>query len=294
MDAAKGCTCLMVSLGFVTCAKDHSTITIGSKNFIDQMLLGEIVAQPLEQRLGRPVRRKLNLSGMILTHRALITGEIDLYSEYTGTALTAILQLPPSTDATALLGRVRDESRTRFGVQWPDPLGFNNTFAMMIRRSDAQRCHIESLTDASRYAPGWCLGVGYEFQQRPDGLSKLISTYHLLLIGTPKTTNLGLLYQALEQRDGNTVAGNSTDGLLAALDVAVLHDDHGCFPAYQAALLVRNDALQREPILEQALRERSGRFTDEIIRTLNHQVILRRGNMQEVAKQFLQGSGALK
>ena len=177
---------LCVSACIAGCTREHP-ITVGSKNFTEQVVLGEIVAQHLEHRLGRPVSRKLNLGGTMLAHQALLRGEIDVYPEYTGTALTAILKLPPAHDPVAGITLVRGEYQARFGLQWMPPLGFNNTFAMVVRGDDARKHKISTLSDAARYAPGWTLGVGYEFQQRPDGLAGLQKTYHLPIHGTPKT-----------------------------------------------------------------------------------------------------------
>src|SRR5450755_1666525 len=141
-------------------------ITVGSKNFTEQIILGEIIAQHLERRLGGKVNRKLDLGGTMLAQQALINGEIDLYPEYTGTALTAVLKLPPSSDPAGVLERVRAEYRKRFRVEWLSPLGFDNTFAMVVRGSDARAQKIETLSDAARRTQGWSLGVGYEFLQR--------------------------------------------------------------------------------------------------------------------------------
>lgn len=287
MGGTKTLAWLILILGLAGCSQNQPTITVGSKNFIEQVLLGEITAQHLERRLGRKVERKLNLGGTLLAHQALVKGEIDLYPEYTGTALTAVLHQPPSFDPMAVLAQVTGEYQQRFGIAWLPPLGFNNTFAMVIRKADAQTHHIESLSDAVRYQPGWALGVGYEFQQREDGLSSLLKTYHLPLTGPLKTMDLGLLYRALEQQEVNMVAGNSTDGVLSVLDAVILRDDRACFPPYQAALAVREDALKREPLLEPALTELSGTFTDAIMRRLNYLVVVEHRSVREVAEQFL-------
>ena len=149
------------------CSKTRP-LTVGSKNFTEQVILGEILAQHLERRLGRKVDRKLNLGGTLLTHQALTSGELDLYPEYTGTALTAVLKLPPASGPAEVLARVRDEYRRRWRIEWLDPLGFNNTFAMAIRGDLARRENFATLTDAARRPGGWILGMGYEFQQRPE------------------------------------------------------------------------------------------------------------------------------
>ena len=285
--------CLIVGLwaaGIVGCTKEPP-ITVGSKNFTEQVILGEIVAQHLEHRLGRHVDRQLNLGGTMLAHQALVNGDIDLYPEYTGTALTAILKLAPTSDPAAAMALVRAEYQARFGVEWMDSLGFNNTFAMVIRGEDVRKSKIATLSDAARYSPGWNLGVGYEFQQRPDGLAGLLKTYNLPIAGSPKTMDLGLLYKALEQQQVNMVAGNATDGQLSVLDVLVLGDDKQYFPPYNCALVVRNKTLEAHPPLRQALTELAGLFTDLTMRKLNYQVDGAHRPVREVAEQFLRDAG---
>jgi osmoprotectant transport system substrate-binding protein len=285
--------CLIVGLwasGIVGCTKERP-ITVGSKNFTEQVILGEIVAQHLEHRLGRHVDRQLNLGGTLLVHQALVNGDIDLYPEYTGTALTAILKLPPAYDPAAAMALVRAEYHTRFGVEWMDPLGFNNTFAMVIRGEDARKSKTATLSEAALYRPGWNLGVGYEFQQRSDGLLGLLKTYHLPILGSPKTMDLGLLYKALEQQQVNMVAGSATDGQLSVLDVLVLRDDKRYFPPYDCALAVRSKSLEANPPLRQALTELAGLFTDLTMRKLNYQVDAAHRPVREVAEQFLRDAG---
>ncbi len=279
--------------GLTACARDKP-ITVGSKNFTEQVILGEIVAQHVSLRLSQRVDRKLNLGGTLLAHQAMLQGGLDLYPEYTGTALTTILKLPFTSDPAEALARVRLEYETRFRIYWLDPLGFNNTFAMVIRGEDARKSRIESLSEAARYAAGkegWRLGVGYEFQQRPDGLPGLLKTYKLPLKGSPKTMDLGLLYKALEQKQVDMVAANATDGQLAAMDVTVLKDDRRYFPPYQAALTVRADTLAAHPGLKDALALLSGKFSDEIMRALNHQVDGKHRPVSEVAVTFLRAAG---
>jgi glycine betaine/choline ABC-type transport system substrate-binding protein len=275
------------------CTKERP-ITVGSKNFTEQVVLGEIVAQHLEHRLGRRVDRQLNLGGTLLVHQALLNGDIDLYPEYTGTALATVLKLPPDHDPAAAMALVRAEYQTRFGVEWMDPLGFNNTFAMVIRGENALKNKIATLSDAVRYNPGWILGMGYEFQQRSDGLAGLLKTYNLPIQGSPKTMDLGLLYKALDQRQVSMVAGNITDGQLSVLDVLVLQDDKRYFPPYDCALAVRRASLEANPPLRQALKELTGLFTDRTMRKLNYQVDGAHRPVREVAEEFLREAGLLR
>lgn len=287
----------LIGAVLAACAKGRSLL-VGSKNFTEQVILGEIVAQHVSLRLSQRVDRKLNLGGTLLAHQALVQGGLDLYPEYTGTALTSILKLPPPSGMAPadVFAKVKDEYQRRFNIEWLDPLGFNNTFAMVIRGDDARRHKIESLSDAAQNTPskdGWRLGVGYEFQQRADGLPGLLKTYKLPLKGSPKTMDLGLLYKALEEKQVDMVAANATDGLLSVLDVKVLRDDRLYFPPYQAALAVRADALAAHPSLKSVLDLLSGKFSDEIMRSLNYQVDGKHRPVNEVAMIFLRAAGFL-
>lgn len=279
------------------CARDKP-ITVGSKNFTEQVILGEIVAQHVSLRLSQRVDRKLNLGGTLLAHQAMLQGGLDVYPEYTGTALTAILKLPLSAipvrgGAAEVFAKVRAEYLSRFRIHWLEPLGFNNTFAMVIRGEDARKYRIETLSDAAGHANGWTLGVGYEFQQRRDGLPGLMKTYKLPLKRSPRTMDLGLLYKALEQKQVDMVAANATDGQLSVMNVKVLKDDKRYFPPYQAALTVRADALAAHPGLKEALDLLSGKFSDEIMRALNYQVDGKHRPVGEVALTFLRAAGFL-
>ncbi|HEX7615981.1 MAG TPA: glycine betaine ABC transporter substrate-binding protein [Thermoanaerobaculia bacterium] len=273
------------------CARPRSLV-VGSKNFTEQEILGEIAAQQLERRLGAPVMRKLGIGGTLLAHAALVAGEIDLYPEYTGTALTAVLKLPVAKDPKAVFETVAKEYRGRFRLVWLAPLGFDDTFAMVIRGADARAERLETLSQAAARKRPWVLGVGYEFSQRPDGLSGLQKTYALPIEGTPTSMDLGLLYAALEQGQVDLVAGNSTDGLLAERDFKVLEDDKRSFPPYEAAFVAREELFSKEPRARAALEELSGRLTTAAIRRLNNLVVGKHRRPADVAKEFLDGLAA--
>jgi len=281
--AAAGALLLLSASG---CSRSRP-LTVGSKNFTEQIILGEIIAQQLERSLGEKVDRKLDLGGTLLAQQALRNGAIDLYPEYTGTALTAVLKLPPSSDAAAALDRVRSEYHKRWRLEWLDPLGFDNTFAMVVRGPEARAQGIETLSQAARRKQGWTLGVGYEFLQRPDGLRGLLETYHLPLAGPPKSMDLGLLYSALEQKQVDMAAANATDGMLSVLDVEVLRDDRHYFPPYQAAVIARADALAAHPAMRAALDKLSGRISAAAMRNLNYQVDGKHRPVAAVARQWL-------
>ncbi len=260
-------------------------VVIGSKNFTEQALLGEIVAQHLERRLHIAVGRKFNLGGTLLAQGALTAGAIDLYPEYTGTALTAVLKRPPSKDPSSVLAEVRQQYERQWRLRWLEPLGFNNTFAMIIRGEEARK-GIKTLSQASA-AHAWRFGAGYEFKQRPDGLAGLLHAYGLRLEGDAVTMDLGLLYAALKSRKVDMIAANSTDGLASVLDVAILEDDRHYFPPYQCALVVREDSLGRVPGLQDALGELSGKLPDAVMRKLNFEVDGEHRPPAQVASRFL-------
>jgi len=280
MDRKKTLPCL-IALLLASCARQPA-IVVGSKNFTEQVLLGEILAQQIERTLGVRVVRQLDLGGTLLAHEALVRGDIDLYPEYTGTALTAVLKQPAQSDPNAVLASVRDAYHRQWQLAWLDPLGFNNTFAMIVRRGE----NLATLSAAARAHP-WRLGMGYEFRQRPDGLAGLLKAYPLRLSDDPVTMDLGLLYAALDSRKVDMIAANSTDGLISVRDVTVLQDDRAYFPPYQCAAVVREATLARYPGLRAALERLSGRLSDAVMRRLNYQVDGQHRPAADVAAEFL-------
>jgi osmoprotectant transport system substrate-binding protein len=266
-------------------------IVVGSKNFSEQALLGEIVAQHLEARTHRSVTRRFYLAGSYICQQSLLAGRIDLYVEYTGTALTAILHDPLESDSAAVLQRVRSEYQRRFGLEVLPSLGFNNTFAIVVRGEDARRLHLKTISDAAPYTRGWRAGFGYEFMERPDGFAGLARMYGLAFRETPRILDLGLLYRALLEKQVDIVAGNSTDGLLAARDLAMLEDDKHYFPPYEAVPVVRADALGRFPEMRAALLELAGKIDDEEMRKMNYEVDGEHRDVPDVAREFLRVKG---
>jgi osmoprotectant transport system substrate-binding protein len=261
-------------------------IVVGSKNFTEQLLLGEILAQHLEKKLGVPVERRLNLGGTLLAHEALVAGSIDLYPEYTGTALTAVLKRASSGNSASVLDAVRLAYREKWRLEWLAPLGFNDTFAMIVRGETARREKLTTISSAAA-AHAWNLGVGYEFEQRPDGLGGLMKTYGLRTAAPPVTMDLGLLYQALGSGRVDLIAANSTDGLAAAMDVTILEDDRHYFPPYECAVVVRAETLRRFPALRGALEELGGKFSDARMRKLNFEVDGKHRSPADVARSVL-------
>lgn len=263
-----------------------TTIVVGSKNFTEQVLIGEITARQIERRLGVEVDRKLNLGGTLLAHEALRGGSIDLYPEYTGTALTAVLKQPIVKDAKTAFDTVR-QGYLPWRIEWLPPLGFNNGFAMVVRSDTARAQHLSTLSDAARRGNPWRLGVGYEFTQRPDGLNGLVQTYGLRLDGQPLAMDLGLLYPALQANKIELAAASATDGMLMKSEFSVLDDDLHYFPPYECAIAVRQETLTRYPRLKAILTELSGRISNTTMRRMNQLVDVEHKSAAQVAADFL-------
>jgi len=266
-------------------------IVIGSKNFTEQIVLAELLAQHIEARTGLAVERKVNLGGTLICQQAMRAGEIDLYVEYTGTALTAVLNEKPSGDPAEVYDRVKKAYAERFGFELTEPLGFNNTFAMVVRGEDAQQFHLRTISDIAPYAPRWRAGFGYEFMERPDGFRGWAETYQLRFAQSPRIMDLGLIYRALKEKQVDIVAGNSTDGLIDALGLVVLVDDRHYFPPYEAVPIVRRQTLERHPELRAALRELGGKISEAEMRRLNYAVDGEHRDVAQVAREFLRAKG---
>src|SRR5579863_871540 len=259
---------------------------IGAKNFTEQVVLGELLAQQIEAKSGLKVERRFYLAGSYICQQALVAGRIDAYVEYTGTALTAILKQPVDRDPARVFSTVQRLYESRYHVTAGPPLGFENTFAMVIRGDDAQRLHLSTLSQAAQYTPQWRLGVGYEFEQRPDGLPGLSAAYGLRFAAPPRTMDLGLLYRALEAHQVDMIAANSTDGPIQAFALTALEDDRHYFPPYQAVPLVRAEALRRWPQMQTALDALAGKITAEDMRAMNEAVDGEHRDPAEVVRAF--------
>jgi osmoprotectant transport system substrate-binding protein len=263
---------------------DHPII--GAKNFTEQVVLGELLAQEIEAKSGIKVERRFYLAGSYICQQALVSGRIDAYVEYTGTALTAILKQPLDRDPEAVLDTVRRLYASRYQVAVGPPLGIENTFAMVIRGDDARRLHLTTLSQAAKYTPDWRLGVGYEFEQRPDGLAGLSAAYGLKFAAPPRTMDLGLLYRALNSHQVDMIAANSTDGPIQAFGLVALEDDRRYFPPYQAVPLVRAEALRRWPYIKDALDALAGKVTADDMRAMNEAVDGQHRDPAEVVREF--------
>jgi osmoprotectant transport system substrate-binding protein len=264
----------------------QSKITIGSKFFTEQVVLAELLAQHIEAKTGIPVIRKTNLGGTLLVHKALLAGELDLYVEYSGTALTTVLGETPHGDSAAVYNRVKQLYADRFHLDVTEPLGFENTFAMVIRGDDAKNLHLQKISDIAIIAPKWRAGVGYEFLERPDGFPGLSKNYGLHFAESPKVMDLGLIYRALVDHQVDIVAGNSTDGLVDSLGLFALEDDRHYFPPYDAVPIVRQATLARFPQLRAALADLAGKLSASDVRRLNYAVDARHQDAAAVVRAF--------
>jgi osmoprotectant transport system substrate-binding protein len=283
---------LLLCLPILGCSPPHpNAIIIGAKDFTEQTLLGELLAQEIQARTHLKVERHFYLAGSYICQQALLGGRIDAYVEYTGTALTAILKQPIERNPHKVLATVRRLYQQRYQIAVLPPLGFQNTFAMVIRPSTAKRLHVSTLSQIAPYTSKMRLGVGYEFQTRPDGLRGLEQTYHLKFAGTPRVMDLGLLYRALLDHQVDMIAGNSTAGPIAAHHLVILKDDKGYFPPYQAVPLVSDAALRRWPQIKPAIEALAGKITESEMRQMNEEVAGQHRDPAAVVREFRKEHG---
>jgi osmoprotectant transport system substrate-binding protein len=237
------------------------------------------------ERRGVNVERRFNLGGTAIAHQALVSGSIDAYVEYSGTSLTAIFDQPPSSDAAAVFARIRDRYAA-LGITAMPRLGFDNTFAILVRAGDAERLGLKTIGDLNRFA-GARAGFGYEFLERPDGLKGLSAAYGLRFAGEPRTMDLNLIYRALAAGEIDVTAGDMTSGQIAALNLVVLEDDRHYFPVYEAVPLVRANVLQRYPAVAAAVRALEGRISGDDMRRMNYAVDAGKKDPFQVVRAFL-------
>lgn len=266
-------------------------IVIGSKNFTEQAVLGEIFAQRVEAKTSLRVERRFYLAGTFICHQAMLAGRVDVYPEYTGTALTAILKEKPEGGQKQVYERVKTEYERQFNLTLGPPLGFNDTFAIEIRGEDARRLNLKTISQASAHTPQWRPGFGYEFMERPDGFKGLAATYGLRFKEAPRIMDLGLLTRALKEKQVDLIAGNTTDGLIPALDLFVLQDDRDYFPPYEAVAVMRGEMLAHHPDVGHALDELAGQISDQDMQQMNYAVDGQHRDIKEVVREFLKHKG---
>jgi glycine betaine/choline ABC-type transport system substrate-binding protein len=266
-----------------------SVVRVGSKDFTESVILAELLAQMLEAR-GLAVERRFELGGN-LCHDALVAGQIDSYPEYTGTSFTAILKHQPITDPRAVYDQVKREYAERFAVETSPPLGFSNDFAILVRGRDARKLKLSTISDAIPHAPQWRAGFGQDFMSRPDGYEGFSHAYDLRFASRPREMDLSLTYRALAAGEVDIIAGNSTDGLISALDLTQLSDDRHYFPPYEAVFLTRRDALARANALGEVLQKLGGAISTEEMRRLNYEVDGNKRAPAEVVREWRQRKG---
>lgn len=276
----------MLLAGAAMTARSRATIVVGSKNFTEQLILGEILAQQIERETGLAVQRKLNLGGTLICDRALLTGDIDVYVEYTGTALTAVFGENPSNDRGSVLETVRRRYAETGRTLLPG-LGYDNTFAILVRGRDARAHGLRTVSDAARLAPRWRAGFGYEFLDRPDGYRGLAAAYGLTFRTPPQAMDLTLTYRALASGGVDLIAGDATAGLIEGLDLVHLEDDRGYFPPYDAVPVARAATLLKHPEVKRALEGLGGRITAEDMRRMNYAADAMRRDPAAIAREFL-------
>jgi len=266
----------------------ENRIVVGSKNFTEQAVLGEIFAQELEAKTSLHVERHFYLAGSFICQQAILAGRIDIYPEYTGTALTAILKEKPVGTAEDVYLRVKSEYEKRFELTLTPPLGFNNTFAIEIRGEDARRLNLKTISQAAGYTPQWRPGFGFEFMERPDGFKGLAATYGLRFQEQPRIMDLGLLNRALKDKQVDLIAGNTTDGLIPVFDFFVLEDDRHYFPPYEAVPVIRQETLHLHPEVGNAIAQLAGKISDQDMQQLNYAVDGEHRDVKQVVQEFLQ------
>jgi glycine betaine/choline ABC-type transport system substrate-binding protein len=283
---------ILVALLFSSCESSHSDrVVVGSKNFTESLILGELLAQQIEAHTHLKVERRFYLAGTYICQQALLAGRIDVYPEYTGTALTAILKEQVGGDKAGVYQRVKSEYETHLGLTLGPPFGFNDTFAMEIRGDDARRLNLRTLSQAAAFAPQWRAGFGYEFMERPDGYAGLAAAYSLHFAAPPRIMDLGLLAPALKDHQIDMAAGNATDGLIPALDLFVLEDDRRYFPPYEAVAVIRQQTVQQHPEVARAIAELGGKISDHEMQQLNYALDGQRRDVKDVAHEFLRSKG---
>jgi len=269
--------------------RTSAPIRVGSKDFTESIILAEMLAQELEAR-GAAVERRYELGGN-LCHDALVGAQIDAYPEYTGTSFTAILKHQPVSDARAVYETVKRDYADQFKIEVSAPLGFSNDFAILVRGTDARSLNLRTISDATVHARGWRAGFGQDFMSRADGYRGFSRAYQLQFAARPREMDLSLTYRALAAREVDLIAGNSTDGLIAALDLVQLEDDRRYFPPYEAVFLSRREALERHPALAAALASLAGSITTDAMRLLNYKVDGQKRAIPDVVREWRQGKG---
>jgi osmoprotectant transport system permease protein len=267
-------------------------IVIGSKNFSEQLILGNMLADLIENKTNLEVERKLNLGGSQVAFSALNSGDIDVYVEYTGTGLVNILNKSPQSDPDKVYDLVQKEFNSKYGIKWLAPIGFNNTYALAVRPDTANQYNLKTISDLAKVSDSLILGPTLEFPNREDGLIGLEKTYNMKF-NDVKAIDGGLRYTALDNHKSDVIDAFSTDGLLEEFGLQVLEDDKNFFPPYYAVPIIKEETLKQHPELEEALNSLAGKLNDDKMRKLNYKVDSLKESPAKVAKEFLEAEGLL-
>jgi glycine betaine/choline ABC-type transport system substrate-binding protein len=288
MNKGKVFVAMLVGLlGIYACGGGEEKVVIGSKEFTEQVILREMMAALIEGNSDINAEQKF-LGGTLICFNSLKNGSIDLYAEYTGTALTAILKQQPMTDPQKVYDTVKDAFKQKHGLVWLKPLGFNNTYTLTMRRDQAQQLGVQKISDLETHKDALASGFTHEFLERPDGYPGLVKHYAFELGKNPKGMDPGLMYKAIAEGDVDLICGFATDGRIPAFDLVMLEDDKQFFPPYYAAPVVRSDALEKYPELTDTLNKLAGRIDNKVMAQLNYQVDEKGRQAAEVAREFLQ------
>ncbi len=286
-------TLVIISALISGCGKSSGTVVIGSKNFTEQIIMGNMLATLVEKNTDLKVDRKLNLGGTDVAFNALKSGDIDMYVEYTGTGLVNILKKPTQNNSDAVYNEVKKDFKEKYNLDWLEPIGFNNTYTLAISPSVEEKYHPKTISNLKKISSNLVLGSTMEFTERPDGYPGLKKTYNIKFKSV-KGMDSGLRYPAIEKGDVDVIDAFSTDGMLKAYNLTVLKDDKNFFPPYYAAPLVRDDTLKKYPELKDVLNKLAGQINDETMRELNYKVDKLGEDPRTVADDFLKSKGLIK
>lgn len=283
---------LLPSVVLTGCSSSN-TVTVGSKDFSENIVLGEIFAQLIEAKTDLKVIRKLNMGGTFVNFEAIKNGQIDLYPEYTGTALTAQLKMDVITDADETYRIVSEEFDKQFNIKWLKPLGFNNTYTLAVTNEIFETYRIETFSDLAAISENLVFGAEHEFFDRQDGFDGLVKTYGMKFKGEPKKMNVSLKYQAMGSGDIDVTDAFATDGQIKQYNLKVLKDDKNFFPPYYAAPIIRKEVLEKYPELEQILNSLEGLIDDETMMEMNYKIDVDNQDIKKVAEDFLREKGLI-
>ena len=283
---------LLPSVVLTGCSSSN-TVTVGSKDFSENIVLGEIFAQLIEAKTDLKVIRKLNMGGTFVNFEAIKNGQIDLYPEYTGTALTAQLKMDVITDADETYRIVSEEFDKQFNIKWLKPLGLNNTYTLAVTNEIFETYRIETFSDLAAISENLVFGAEHEFFDRQDGFDGLVKTYGMKFKGEPKKMNVSLKYQAMGSGDIDVTDAFATDGQIKQYNLKVLKDDKNFFPPYYAAPIIRKEVLEKYPELEQILNSLEGLIDDETMMEMNYKIDVDNQDIKKVAEDFLREKGLI-